>query len=204
MVVESIKELVLKYKKIGVFVSGGLDSGLMFYLLHKCRKEMGTDNEFRVYTVERPNQSLLFANRVVKWVQEEFGETYEINKVGTDKIHHSLHIVSGILDAGADDTEIFVLADTIIPGEVPNGPKRRHIQHPKVSQPWIFIAKDKIVEVAIKLDLTDLMTVSHSCEMPDLIPCRVCWHCRERAWAFWRCGYTDPLSVQIRTTNWFY
>jgi hypothetical protein len=202
MVLDSIRELTLEHKKIGVFVSGGLDSGLMFYLFHKLRQELGTDNQFSVYTVERPNQSMIFARRVVDWVQDCFGETYDINAVGTDQIHHSLHIASGLADAAKDDVDVFVLADTLIPGEVPNGPKRRLINHPRVRQPWLYTAKDKIIEVCIDLNLTDLMTVSHSCEVPNMTPCRVCWHCKERAWAFWRCGYTDPLS--ITTGNWVY
>jgi hypothetical protein len=195
MLLDSIKDIVKKHNKIGIFVSGGLDSGFMLYLFHKFKLELGTDNQFKIYTVERPNQSMMFAQRMVDYINREFGSNHTINKVGTDQLHHSLHIASGIIEAGNDDTEVFVLADTLIPGEVPNGPKRRLINHPKVRQPWLFLAKDEIVQNCIDLELMDLMTISHSCETTNMIPCRICWHCKERNWAFWKCGYPDPLTI---------
>ncbi len=202
MLLDSIQHIVKNHKKIGVFVSGGLDSGLMLYLFHKYSLDFGTENQFKVYTVERPNQSMIFAQRVVDYINNEFDTDLTINKVGSDQLHHSLHIASGIIEAGNDDTDVFVLADTLIPGEVPNGPKRRLINHPKVKQPWLFLAKDKIVQACIDMELMDLITISHSCEVPNMVPCKLCWHCKERAWAFWRCGYTDPLT--INTANWIY
>ena len=192
MVREPIKEILLNNQKIGLFVSGGLDSGLLLYLAHTIREELKTDNEFKIYTVSRPNNSLVYTRRILDWVSDEFNVNYEINQVGTDQIHHTLQVISGLKDASHDDTDVFVLGDTRNPNELPNGPNRKSMKLKRYAQPWIDVTKDRIVQEVIDCNLTDLMTLSHTCEKPEHGACGQCWHCTERAWAFYMCGYPDP------------
>lgn len=192
MVREPIKEILLNNKKIGLFVSGGLDSGLLLYLMHLLREELQTENEFKIYTVSRPNNSMVYTRRVVDWIADEFDVSYDINQVGTDRIHHTMQVISGLREAAKDNVDIFVLGDTKNPAELVNGPNRRAMKLERYAQPWIEITKDQIVQEVIDCNLTDLMTISHSCENPEDGTCGECWHCNERAWAFYKCGYDDP------------
>jgi hypothetical protein len=195
MIREPIKEVLLNNKKIGLFVSGGLDSGLLIYLVHVLRDELKTDNQFTVYTVSRPNNSLFHTHRILDWVYEKFGIRYNINQVGTDQVHHTLHVITGLKQAAKDDIDIFMLGDTKNPVEVENGPNRQVMKGAKrLSQPWGELTKDHIVQETIDSGLVDLMLISHSCERPDDGACGECWHCDERAWAFNKCGYIDPQT----------
>ena len=94
MVRDPIIELLKANKKIGLFVSGGLDSALVVYLVHLLRQELRTDNEFTIYTVSRPNNSIARTHAVVDWISNKFGVKYDIKQVGTDKVHHTLHVIS--------------------------------------------------------------------------------------------------------------
>ena len=194
MVREPIIELLKSNKKIGLFVSGGLDSGLLLYLVHLLRKEHQTDNEFKIYTVGRPNNSLFRTRRIVDWVGEQFGVEYEIHQVGTDKVHHTLQVISGLREAANDDIDVFILGDTKNPNELPGGPNRRSMNlHGVVqAQPWVGLTKDHLVREIINCNIPHLMVIGHSCEHPDDKPCGECWHCDERALAFSKCGYPDP------------
>jgi len=192
MVREPIIELLKANKKIGLFVSGGLDSGLLLYLVHLLRTEYQTDNEFKIYTVSRPNNSLVRTHGVVDWVSKKFGVTYNIKQVGTDKVHHTLQVISGLREAANDDVDIFILGDTKNPNELPNGPNRRSMNLARFAQPWVELTKDYLVQEFINCGVPELIAITYSCEKPDEKPCGECWHCDERALAFAKCGHPDP------------
>ena len=194
MVREPIIELLKANKKIGLFVSGGLDSGLLLYLVHLLRKEHQTDNEFKIYTVSRPNNSIQRTQKIVEWVSSIFGVAYTIHQVGTDKVHHTMQVISGLREAANDDIDVFILGDTKNPNELQGGPNRRSLNLPKVHivQPWVKLTKDHLVQEIINCNVPKLMVIGHSCEHPDEKPCGECWHCDERALAFAKCGYPDP------------
>jgi hypothetical protein len=194
MIREPIKKILQNNKKIGLFVSGGLDSGLLIYLVHALREELKTNNEFKVYTVDRPNNSLVRTQNILDWINDKFGISYTINKVGTDKVHHTLQVISGLREASDDDIEVFVLGDTKNPKEIEMGPRRQSMKLARYAQPWIELTKDYVVQEAIDCDLIDLMKIAYSCETPDDKVCGECWHCKERAWAFDKCGYLDPQT----------
>ena len=111
MVRDPIIEILKSNKKIGLFVSGGLDSALVLYLVHLLKQELQTDNEFKIYTVSRPNNSLSRTQGVVDWVSNKFEVKYDIKQVGTDKVHHTLHVISGLREASNDDIDIFIISN---------------------------------------------------------------------------------------------
>jgi len=194
MVREPIIELLKANKKIGLFVSGGLDSALVMYLAHLLREELQTDNEFKIYTVNRPNNSLVRTRGVVDWISNKFGVTYDIKQVGTNRVHHTLQVISGLREASNDNVDIFILGDTKNPNELPGGPNRRSMNlHGVVqAQPWVNLTKDYLVREFINCNVPELIAITYSCEKPDDKPCGECWHCDERALAFAKCGHPDP------------
>jgi hypothetical protein len=192
MVRDPIIELLKANKKIGLFVSGWLDSGLLLYLVHLLRKELQTDNEFKIYTVSRPNNSIVRTHGVVDWISNKFGVTYDIKQVGTDRVHHTLQVISGLREASTDDIDIFILGDTKNPNELPNGPNRRSMNLQRFAQPWVELTKDYLVQEFINCNVPELIAITYSCEKPDDKPCGECWHCDERALAFAKCGCHDP------------
>ena len=192
MVREPIIELLKANKKIGLFVSGGLDSALVMYLAHLLREELQTDNEFKIYTVNRPNNSLVRTRGVVDWISNKFGVTYDIKQVGTNRVHHTLQVISGLREASNDNVDIFILGDTKNPNELPGGPNRRSMNLQRFAQPWVELTKDYLVQEFINCNVPELIAITYSCEKPDDKPCGECWHCDERALAFAKCGCHDP------------
>jgi hypothetical protein len=194
MVRDPIIELLKANKKIGLFVSGGLDSALVLYLVHLLRQELQTDNEFTIYTVSRPNNSIARTHAVVDWISNKFEVKYDIKQVGTDKVHHTLHVISGLREASTDDIDIFILGDTKNPNELPNGPNRKSMNLKRFAQPWVGLTKDHLVQEFINCNVPELIAITYSCEKPDDNPCGECWHCDERALAFAKCGHPDPQT----------
>ena len=174
-----IKDILLKHKRIGVFVSGGFDSALLLYMLYAHK----TEHQITVFVIDRPNDSVKHSKRVVEYIDNHFGINSNIQYVGTSKVHHSLHIRTGIMDALKFPIDAVVLGTTANPTQIEKGPTRAASTNPQIVQPFITVTKDVLVGTAKKLNALELLDVSWSCEHPGETPCGVCWHCKEKQWA---------------------
>jgi len=178
-----IKNILLKHTRLGVFVSGGFDSALLLYMLYKFK----TTHEITVFVIDRPNDSVKHSTRVIDYINSQFGIVSSIQYVGTSKVHHSLHVRTGILDALKFPIDAVVLGTTANPAELENGPDRSISTDCRVIQPFITHTKDALVGTAKQLNAIELLDISWSCERPGILPCGECWHCKEKQWAISVC-----------------
>ncbi len=183
------------YNKVGLFVSGGLDSSLMLYLITKEIKEKKSNVEFITYTVDQHSKNTkTHADDIIK-VIEKLNDIKITNvKVGgQDYAHSDFEIMYGVLDALNRERftekmiDMIYLAATCVPDDLKNAdgvPKRHPQSFFKVSQPWGELSKDKIVEYILNNNLLDLIPITHSCTVLGQGHCGKCWNCVERIWAF--------------------
>jgi 7-cyano-7-deazaguanine synthase in queuosine biosynthesis len=174
-----INDILLKHNRIGVLVSGGFDSALLLYMLYTYK----TTNQITVFVIDRPNDSVKHSKRVINYIDKHFGITSDVQYVGTSKVHHSLHVRTGITDALKFPIDAVVLGTTANPSQLEKGPDRPISNNPQIIQPFITVTKDVLVGTAKKLNAFELLNVSWSCEHPGETPCGVCWHCKEKQWA---------------------
>ena len=174
-----INDTLLKHNRLGVFVSGGFDSALLLYMLYTYK----TTNQITVFVIDRPNDSVKHSTRVIDYIDNQFGIKSDVKYVGTSKVHHSLHVRTGILDALKFPIDAVVLGTTANPAQLEKGPERPVSKDSRIVQPFITVTKDVLVDTAKKLNALELLNVSWSCEHPGLTPCGVCWHCKEKQWA---------------------
>lgn len=193
-IILDLDRILLSKKNIGIFVSGGFDSTLLTYLLFSERNKLGTGNNFSFFTVNRTDDSVVHANKIVSYICNEFADNNSmIRIVGDPDLHHSKQVSSGITEIyDRKDIDVILLADTSNPPAVQHGPIRTKSLDPKIYQPFFNYTKDVLVKMAIDLNLTDIMEMSHTCTESKLLRCNNCWQCMERAWAFKECKYNDP------------
>lgn len=188
-----IKEIIGLNKRIGVMVSGGLDSTLLLYLVASYFPKFG--KTLVAFTVPRTDDSIVHAERVVKWVEDTFNMQIERQEVGDPTLFHSRQVNSGVEQA-VDMAEIVLLGDTWLPTVKLKGstPIRYENKHPKVNQIYLKLKFNKIdtVSIANELGLHSVFTLSHTCTQSKDIRCSNCWQCSERAWAFEQLELTDP------------
>ena len=196
-------------KSIGLSLSGGTDSALAFYWLLKTLSERG--QQTKVYamhgydTHRKVARSYEAADRVYDWIISQFDIdipplfTFAYNKnkpVGKYEYHYpnvlylqrKYNIVDNImgdtLDMPDDDRPTF---DTHPDDPYKQQNKQELVdmakKHP-LRAPFATVNKKFIAAQYKKFNLNYLSTLTVSCTGDDIKPCKQCWWCRERKWAF--------------------
>lgn len=198
MLSSRIKEILQNHRRIGIFVSGGIDSTLILYLCYLLKRE---ENEFLLFTVPRPNNSLHFSKQVLKWIDKKFLTTSKTHIVGTSDVHHSKQVLSGIITALQFPIDVIVLGDTRNPAELPGGPNRGLSTNLRVLQPFIDVTKDEIIKEIVNLGVQEIIDITGTCARGLSPECRECWPCQEKLWALAKNNLAPPAGIEPTSTG---
>lgn len=175
-------------QSIGVMISGGADSSLLYWFLLRENIYNHLGNKIIPFCVDRPNGSINHSARVIKYLEKHFQINLpELTIVGDATLHHSRHIHSGL----ADIKNIYGI-DTVYVGGTQNPPAGllsgeypfRSINHKRFDiNPFLHCDKRHIIFLYIQFKLLELLDITHSCGSWKEGKCLDCFSCNERAWA---------------------
>ena len=200
--------------RVGVVVSGGFDSAVLWHMINKLYE--GTGASVTPYTVPKVDGSIRHANMML----ESYSKKNNVKRIHTRRV--------GIVDQtnrypnGATLLEQLVsglreilyadipLADVVYTGASPF-PKHLVEKFPIVprdrnftrgtewedvcKQPFDSYTKDMLVAIALDEGiLDDIREVTHSCVKQDRGRCNECFWCQERDWAFISNGHLDGTN----------
>ena len=172
--------------KIGVMVSGGLDSALLLYLLTKENKQKGYPHEIIALTVYKTDNSEGHSKRIVSTIEIMLDTTISTSEVGPN-VGMPLHeIILSIIDKNIVPL-LYEGSNAIHESLMDSSPPVRYISpYDTIKQPWAYTTKDAIVKYILDEKLYELINMSHSCGRRDRDSgqCGTCYNCIERAWAF--------------------
>lgn len=212
-ILSDIEDVLNKYHKIGLFVSGGLDSTLLAYLLHDIKYKKKLTNEFEFFVVPRPDDSVLHVDRIINYIDKHFNQpASKVHIVGTGNLHHSAQVTSGIKEAILNyDCDIFLTSTTTNPplqlshyqygkfidadGTPYNGPIRKKSWHNKLIDIFWDYNKKDTVKIVKDMNLVDIMNITHTCTGSKKLRCGKCWQCCERIWAFEENNFIDTGTM---------
>lgn len=208
-----VQAILDKHQKIGVMVSGGLDSAVLTYLLLSLKK----DNTIELFVVPRPDDSHQHVLRVKAYLDNLFDVNLSVHVVGNGDVHHSKQVTTGIKEAVEQhDCDIYLTSTTknpesldppemlsgykygtfLSPEGIPyNGPKRVRSWHSKVFDVFWEYSKKDIVAIVKEKQLDGLASITHTCTASKTLRCGRCWQCCERAWAFEKNDYEDKGTM---------
>lgn len=187
---QQLLSLLTSNEQVGVFVSGGLDSGLLLYLCCLIKKENNLSTKIHIFTVTDPDPDNICnevpdTKNLVEWINKIFDLSLKITMVGNPYEHHSKRVWSGILSVRHLRMPV-LLGDMLAPPHMINdlgAPVTKKSPLPEVIQPFINVTKKEVVALIIELNLIELIKISiclRIIENPDAY----CWSCREKDWAF--------------------
>ena len=174
-------------KRIGVMVSGGIDSTLLYYLLQFLKKTHNTNHDIKSFVVPRSEGSKYFAKPIVNYVNNllDIPESYPI-LVGNTQVDESKQVESGVVDAFK-----FVKIETIYIGAIDLRPEHLiNIEKPTVVEtevvklPLLHLEKSHIIDLYYKLGIEAILQHTHSCNNSETVHCGICNGCTERLWGF--------------------
>ena len=214
------QDMIPSNKKIGIVVSGGLDSSVLWHMIYgECLKR---GQECVPFTVPKVDGALTYATRMLAWSCEFYGtkrlHPWVINSDGVDwnrEEDYQGEEVQQQLLGGMKEVIVNGYADVVFNGvnEYPPGYKSLcsyHTPGPRLLardsdykhegtpvgeiylQPFADLTKDQIVLLARELGVfNDICRLSHSCVELIRGRCGECFWCKEREWGFKEAGEQD-------------
>jgi len=195
----SVSITLPQQKRIGVLVSGGIDSAILYYLLLKEKQITNSDHIIYPIVMFRKEGSKYFARPIVKKIHEIFNISLNAKRFGNSDLPEEKQIESAVIES----MEVLRL-DTVYIGVIKNRPEHmiglEHIPVPKtplIQTPFIDVEKDFIIKLYHDMGVEHLLEYTHSCDKDELIHCGNCNGCRERKWGFSRNGFTDLKTTKL-------
>lgn len=200
-----------KYKKLGISISGGADSALMTYLLfdHISKNNLPHEIYFVSGVIKSKGKwKKLFIEEIVEFMRDRY-PTVIVKKhdiVFVDELQEMFDVEKDMLKNGVVD--IFLNATTknppyedlvkhdMLDGRLLDRDEKyrenwRNELGGTVYKPFINVNKKFISQCYKDLGLLDdLFNMTISCEKRlgennfDETPCKKCWWCKEKKWAF--------------------
>lgn len=161
---------------IGLYLSGGVESSLLLYLLAKKRINV------RCYTIVQSNVCMNRIHNILNWVNENTrSEISFIEEIHDKNPTSDRTFVRWILlYLRTEEVDNFVIGSNKF---MPHLPERKFFEHKKVLIPFKNLYKNEIVQIYRKENIWELFQLTHSCYIQKHGHCGSCLNCIERNWA---------------------
>lgn len=213
MKISTLDQIVIvnvpKNKKIGVMLSGGMDSAVMLFLILKEITDKKINSTLTVYNVPNINDNaIVHSKNVVDYLEKYFNITIDLKNIGNGGAHHR-SLINDPARSLIENKIVDVLysGQNQFPPESINWKSYKELgadrfvrrnpdapESPFVKYPFIKLYKHHILELYNQFDILDLAYITHSCTQEKEIHCRQCLWCTERMWAF------DQLKLKDKVT----
>lgn len=182
--------------RIGVFVSGGMDSTLLYYLLLK--EHQLTKSASVIYPIVIMRKADHAHHKIIGKINQIFNYQAPTLRFGNTTLAENKQVESAIIQSltlppyiqAAFIGLIQVQKEHAIGIEMPITP-----QHSQIFSPLQHVDKSHIVELYYRFGISELLTYTFSCDVPGSSPCGICNGCRERQWGFLTTGKIDPCIM---------
>lgn len=178
-------------RKIGVLVSGGLDSALLYYLLQLIANEKYTVKPF---IINRNNDgSDIFAQPVIDFINNKLNKSkQDATVIPINETNSEIQVSAGMREMVKYNTNInYIGIIETLPIHAMNAVPYVPRDTEQFVYPFKNLNKSHIVDCIYKLGLEKLFEITHSCVYKNY-RCNHCNRCNERHWAFTKLGLVDP------------
>lgn len=185
-------------KKVGVFVSGGIDSALLYYLVLKESQTISAHEYIKPIIIHRKEGSRYYARPIIEKVNVLCDYHATPVRLGNTTLSEPEQVKNAVTQAFRFPPYF----ETVYVGVITNRPE--HMigfdpiiiePHDQVITPFKNLEKSHIIHMYYQLRIEHLLQHTHSCDQHETVPCGSCNGCRERAWGFDQLGLIDPLNT---------
>jgi hypothetical protein len=186
-------DLFFKKERLGVFVSGGLDSAILYFLLLKENKELGNLHDIIPYTLFRKEGSSYAAAPLIEHIHRSLNiPLVRARRVGDTTLPEPQQVGSGIMEARTHGIDkIYAGLIQQLPQHMVNWEPIKYKETEIFKTPFSHLNKSHIVDLIRKFSQEYLYYITHSC-VNDVGRCNICNGCNERSWGFDQLSIIDP------------
>ena len=202
-------------KRVGVWSSGGHDSGAMLCLVMAELKATGRLNTISVtaFTIVKGEGSTYYSDRVVNKIAEHFGVHIEhVNNLENNEPAYSLgrignYSIKNMWEQNHNDMIIYMSINRMAPDEIRPFNHTLKIfykgNNPLYESPFLLLHKPQITDIYYQLGCEDIIPWTHSCTVLAVGQCEDCYSCKEREWGLTALGKpkTDTIPPDINDVS---
>ena len=188
-------EITLPYlrKNIGMFVSGGLDSALLYYLLLIENIKENSKHFIVPFVIEREEGSKYFAVPVIKHIHRLLNlPEPDLYFLDIGKLNPHMQVSAAIdlaYNLGCDIVYTGAIEQLEIHSDGWERPRIKENYNFKA--PFLTINKSHVIDLIKQLTLDSLFYITYAC-VQDQGRCNMCNGCNERSWGFEQNNIQDP------------
>lgn len=170
--------------EIGILVSGGIDSAILYFLL--IEENISTGNHFNIipYTMMRKEGSRYYAKDVINWIHRYYNiNEIELNIVGDNTLPELQQVESAIKEI------LHIVVDFVYLGIIESRPEHsvnwtrpyfKETFHRKY--PLLNLQKSHVINLYLQRNIQELLDITYSCAINEQHACGYCNGCNERTW----------------------
>lgn len=192
--------------KIGIFMSGGLDSSAMLSLI---LKELNDTNRLgtvpvTAFTLKKPTGETIYATRILDMFKKYFQvDITHINNIPNSKeaIQQGRMDFNVIVDTCKKFNGLVYLSGNNMPPTEIKSFKGKlgftYIETPLYQLPFLNVLKPQMIDILYKLGTDFVIPYTHSCSRQLEGKCNRCYSCEERSWGFEELSFADPETIKL-------
>jgi len=198
-------------KRVGVYSSGGHDSGAMLCLILAELQATGRLDTVPVtaFTIVKGEGSTYYSQRVVDKVAEHFGvKVAHVNNLENNEPAYTdgrigiVPIAKTWLE-NRHDMVLYMSINRMAPDDIRPFSQTLKIFYKDEKRlykcPFLLLHKPQITDIYYKLGCEDIIPYTHSCTVQAVGRCNECYSCKEREWGFSALGkdFVDTIPPDI-------
>lgn len=180
-------------RDLALMFSGGVESTLLFYLLSKQIKEQKNNYFLNLYIIDRFNNPLTYGFKVFDIICKRLNfNDVNLHVLNTPKVSKSNEVLAASLIL-KNRHDAILWGINKYPSDVSIRPKNifNFKKINKIYFPFENFEKDKIIKEFYNQQIEDILPFTHSCGLNERTPCKKCFNCKERMWAY------DKLNIPL-------
>jgi 7-cyano-7-deazaguanine synthase in queuosine biosynthesis len=192
--------------KIGIFMSGGIDSAALLSLMLTELIETNRLHSVSItaFTIEKPTGEPEYAARILKKFEKHFETTIShVNNIPN---------TAAAVQQGRMDHEVVMQTCRMFDGlmylssnnmpsadikEFTGGLGFSYRPNPLYQQPFLNLLKPQLIDILYKLKTDFIIPYTHSCSTQLTGKCNSCYSCEERSWGFDQLLLADPETIVL-------
>jgi len=181
-------------KNIAILFSGGVESTLLYYL---TLKQSSSKTNITLFIIDRDNNPIERAFDLYNKLKILWNDTRtSLNILLIPEIIPSHKKINNALNILNQEHDCVILGLNKYPSKESIRPKFKGNTFNNTSilkmlnkfenliLPFIDLQKNQIIQMYYDYDIKEILQMTHSCGSPELKPCKICFNCRERIWAY--------------------
>lgn len=184
--------------RLGVFVSGGIDSAILYYLICLENRRHGNKHKIVPLSLLRKDGSRYFSRMVIDYIHRILGLPPEYpGMVGDNHLPEDQQVRSGIAQAVFDYniSPVYIGVIVTLPEHMIGWERIPVVETSYLKAPMLDLKKTHVLDIAYQVKQEFLFNITHACDTYQIGRCGRCNACRERAWGFEQLGKVDPGNI---------